>query len=66
MKGLFRLLLEGEIRRTIFYWFPVIGSINLIQSDNERSVSLLEQFERLKSLIFQAVLKIDNQYGNIA
>jgi hypothetical protein len=49
----------------IIFGFPIVGPIDLIESNNERGLSLRKQLERLESLVFETVLEIDNQNSNI-
>ena len=60
------LLLQTLVRRVVVFRFPVVRTIDFVQSHHEGDFLFGQQFQRLKGLVLKAMLKIDNQDGDVA
>lgn len=59
------LFIKRVTEPIVGHWVPAIKTIDLVQSDNEGSLSVTEQPNRLQSLRFQAVHDIDDENGDV-
>ena len=56
---------EGVLEVVILLGFPLVDSVDLVQSDDERTFLLLKEFDGLESLLFEAMHQIDYQDSDI-
>lgn len=59
------LISKRILDSVVFLSFPLVTSIDLVESDNERTFLLSEELYWLESLLFKSMHQIDDQDGDI-